>query len=78
MTTLQIKNRLINRIKAVDNHEVLEEVLRMLDLEFDNDEKLKVPAHVKKSILKGAKEIKEGKFHTNKQADREIDKWLRK
>jgi hypothetical protein len=77
MTTLQIKNKLIRSIKSVQNPEMLEDLYRLLNIEVENIEKLKVPAHVKKSIAKGQKDIKEGKYLTNKQADTEIDQWLK-
>ena len=78
MTTLQIKNKLIRSIKSVENPEVLEDLYRLLNIEVEDIEKLKVPAHVKKSILKGQKDIKEGRYMSNRQADDEIDKWLKR
>jgi hypothetical protein len=78
MTTLQIKNKLIRSIKSVENPEVLEDLYKLLNIEVEDIEKLKVPPHVKKSILQGQKDIREGRYLTNKQADDEIDQWLKK
>ena len=78
MTTLQLKNRLIRSIKSVENTDILEDLYRLLNIETEDIEKLKVPVPVKRSILKGQKNIKEGKYYTNRQADDEIDKWLKK
>jgi hypothetical protein len=78
MTTLQIKNKLIRSIKSVENPEVLEDLYRLLNIEVENIEKLKVPSHVKKSILLGQKDIREGRYLSNEQANDEIDQWLKK
>lgn len=78
MTTLQLKNRLIRSIKSVENTDILEDLYRLLNIETEDIEKLKVPVPVKRSILKGQKNIKEGKYYTNRQADDGIDKWLKK
>lgn len=78
MTTLQIKNKLIRNIKSIENPKVLEDLYRLLNIEVEDIEKLRIPAHIKKVVTKGQKDIKEGRFLTNKQADFEIDKWLKK
>jgi hypothetical protein len=78
MTTLQIKNKLIRSIKSVENPDVLEDLYRLLHIEMEDIEKLNVPLHIKKSVAKGQKDIKEGRYLGNKQADAEIDKWLKK
>lgn len=78
MTTLQIKNKLIRNIKSIENPKVLEDLYRLLNIEVEDIEKLRIPAHIKKLVTKGRKDIKEGRFLTNKQADFEIDKWLKK
>lgn len=78
MTALQIKNKLIRNIKSVDDPTVLEDLYRLLHIEIDDIERLKTPAHVKKAVTKGQKDIHEGRYLSNKQADAEIDKWLKK
>lgn len=78
MTNLQMKNRLIRSIKSVESSDLLEELYRLLHIETENIEKLKVPPHVKKTILKGQRDIKQGRYYTNKLANAEIDRWLKK
>ncbi len=78
MTTLQIKNKLISTIKSVKDPDVLEDLYRLLNIETEDIEKLKIPARVKKAIAQGQKDIKEGRHYTNKQADDQIDRWLKK
>ena len=78
MTNLQLKNRLISSIKLVENSDILEDLYRLLNIEVEDIEKLKVPPHVKKTIQKGQKDIKAGRYFSNKQANAEIDQWLKK
>jgi hypothetical protein len=78
MTNLQIKNKLISSIKSVENPDILEDLYRLLNIEVEDIEKLKIPPHIKKSIQKGQKDIKEGRYFSNKQANAEIDQWLKK
>ena len=61
MTTLQIKNKLIRSIKSVENPDLLEDLFRLLNIEVENIEKLKTPAHVKDSVARGQKDIRNGK-----------------
>ncbi len=78
MTTLQIKNKLIKSIKSVDNPKLLEDLYRLLNMEVEDIEKLKTPAHVKDSVAKGQKDIRNGRYMSNRQADAEMDQWLKK
>jgi len=76
MSTTEIKNRLITKIKSTKNQDLLEEIYRLLGLEHDDLEVLKLSEEQKKAILKGQNDIKKGRTLTNKQADSEIDQWL--
>ena len=78
MSTTEIKNRLIDKIKSTKNQDLLEEIYRLLELEYDDLEVLELSEEQKKAIIKGQSDIKKGKTLTNKQADSEIDQWLSK
>jgi hypothetical protein len=78
MSTLEIKKKLISKIKLTKNQNLLEEIYRLLELEYDDMEILELSEDQKKGILKGKTDIKKGKTITNEQADSEIDKWLKK
>jgi len=78
MTSLQMKNKLIRSIQSVENPVILEDLYRLLHLEVEDMKKLEVPEHIKKSIRKGQKDIKEGRYFTNKQVNAEFDQWLKK
>jgi hypothetical protein len=78
MTPLQIKNKLIRTIKSVDNPALLEDLYRLVSLELENIEDLKTPPNIKDSVTKGHWDIRNGRYLSNRQADAEIDKWLKK
>ena len=78
MTTLQIKNKLIRHIKAVEDSKVLEDLFRLLNIETENIEELKTPPKIKDSITKGYWDIRNGRYLNNRKADDEMDQWLKK
>ena len=78
MTPLQIKNKLIRTIKAVKDPALLEDIYRLLHLELENMEELKTPASIKDSVIKGHWDIRNGRYLSNRLANAEIDKWLKK
>ena len=52
MSTTEIKNRLITKIKSTKNQDLLEEIYRLLGLEYDDLEVLKLSEEQKKLFLK--------------------------
>jgi len=78
MTTLQIKNKLIRSIKAVEDPKVLEDLYRLLHIETENIEELKTPPKIKDSVTKGYWDIRNGRYVSNRKADIETDQWLKK
>lgn len=79
MTTLQIKNKLISKIKSTEDKAILEVVYKMLDFDPDTKSKpLKLSAGQKASIAKGQKDVREGRVLSDKQVNSEMKKWLGK
>lgn len=78
MTPSEIKKKLIASIKSVKDPGLLEDLYRLLNLEVENIEELKTPAHIKDSVTKGLWDIRNGRYMSNRQTDAEIDKWLKK
>lgn len=76
MSTVEIKKKLISKIKLTRNQYLLEEIYKLLEIEYDDLEALELSEEQKKAILKGIEDIKNKKTLTNEQADTEINKWL--
>lgn len=77
MSTTQLKERLIDRIREIDNEDILAEAYRLLGMETDAEEPFKLNAGQKEAVQAAREQIKNGSFITNKDADKEIDEWLK-
>jgi hypothetical protein len=78
MSTVELKEKLISTILHTDSPELLGEVFRLLEIENEEMEVIKLSDQQKQAILQGQEDIKNGRFLTNEQADQEIDEWLNK
>lgn len=78
MSTIELRKRLIDKIQKTDDKNLLQEAYRLLELETEDIEIYKLSDDQRKAIQEGRLQIKEGKFLTNDQSDKEIDEWLSK
>jgi len=78
MSIIELKKKLINRIRESENPNLLKEVFRLLEIESEDIDIYKLSEEQKKGIDKAREEIKKGKFIPNDEADREIDEWLKR
>ena len=77
MSTTEIKNKLIDKIRTTEDQHLLEEIYRLIEIESEDFEPMKLSSEQKQAIAQGQKDIKEGKFLTDKEANDEIDQWLK-
>lgn len=75
MVTAKHRNELINRIKTIADKDILDEVYRLLEVDFD-DSIYKMNESQKLEISQAKKEIKQAKGIDATKADRDIDEWL--
>lgn len=78
MSTIELRERLIEKIKKTDNENILAEVYRLLGLETDDTEIYTFSDDQKKEIDANRLQIKQRQFLTNDEANKEIDEWLSK
>ena len=78
MTTLEIKNRLIKRIKSTENQDILQEIYRLLDFDQDDLAPLQLTKEQRIAVSKGQQDINKGKQLTDRIANSQIDRWLKK
>ena len=78
MSTIELRKRLIDKIQKTDNESLLEEAYRLLELETENIDVYKLTDDQRKAVNEGKQQIKDGKFLTDEQANKEIDGWLSK
>lgn len=76
MSTLEIKKRLISKIKDTEDYNLLEEAYRLFDIESEDFEEYKLNDSQIQAISEAREQIKSGKYLSADQADKEIDQWL--
>lgn len=76
MSTVEIKKRLIDKIQLTRDKKILEEVYRLLAIEEEDSEVLKLSAEQNVVINEARNQIKSGNFLTEEQGNIEIEKWL--
>ncbi len=77
MGTTELKKNIISKISDSEDNQLLEDILRMIDLHsglpvFELSSEQRVEA------LKGREQIQNGKFLTNEQVEKDLEKWLNK
>ena len=78
MSTVELRKKLIEKIKETENGKLLEEAYRLLELETEDIEIYKLTEEQRAAISEGRLQIKNGKSLTEDQANDEIDEWLDK
>lgn len=73
-----MKQELIDKINSTKDENILEEVYRILEIGYEEIDMIALTDEQKESIDKGLKDMEEGKYLTNEEANSEIDKWLKK
>ena len=74
MTVVELKHQIVNKIQETSNPGILEEVYRLLAIESDT---IFVLSEAQLQGIEEAKnQIKQGRFKTNEQTDKEVDEWL--
>jgi hypothetical protein len=76
MSTLEIKKRLINKIKNTEDNNILEEAYRLFEIESEDFEEYKLNDSQIQAISEAREQIKTGKILSADQADKETDQWL--
>ncbi len=78
MLTNEMKQELIDKIKSTQDENILEEIYRILEIGTSEPEMIVLSNEQKNSIDQGIKDIEDGNYLSNEEANRGIDKWLKK
>ena len=76
MTTIELKKSIILRIAEIEDSEFLKAIKTIIDSN-QSDAVFKVSEPMKKDIEKGRKQIREGKYTTQEDLEKEINAWLK-
>jgi cell division protein FtsX len=78
MSTIELRKKLIEKIKKTENENLLGEVYRLLEIETLDIDIYKLNESQIKKIAEARKQIKNGQYLTDKEANKEINEWLKK
>ncbi|MCK9640695.1 MAG: hypothetical protein M0R39_12365 [Prolixibacteraceae bacterium] len=78
MTTIEMKNQVIGKIKQLTDNELLMDVYKLLDDSIMDSEIYMLSDNQKIAIDTAINQINNGDFLTSEQANKEINEWLNK
>jgi hypothetical protein len=78
MSTVELRKKLIERIKETEDEKILEEAFRLLEMDTNDFEIYKLNEDQKKTIEGSRAQIKNGQFLTDNQVNKDTDEWLGK
>jgi len=76
MSTSELQNILIERIKSLEDDTLLKEMLALIDSEVDENEIYKLSPEQREAINEARLQVLNGQHYTNEEVDREINQWL--
>ncbi len=77
MTTIQLKNKLLDKIDKINDSNVISELNEVIDSYFLT-ERIVLSNNHKAAIEEGIADIKQGNYLTEQEANREVEEWLKK
>lgn len=77
MGTIELKKNIISKITETEDLNLLEDVVKVLGMQTDS-QVFKLNEEQKAAIKAGRQDIKNGKFLTNKEVEKDLDQWLEK
>ena len=77
MSTAELKEKLIDTIKKTEDAGLLEEMAHLLELQ-EPDTVYHLNEKQISLVNEAEEQIKDGKYITNEQADKDTDEWLNK
>ena len=75
MTTIQLKNALIQRISEIEDKSFLEAIKTILDAKSES-KIIQLTPEITKEIMASRQEIEKGLFIENDLLEKEIEEWL--
>lgn len=78
MSTIELKNKLIDKIRRIENVDLLAEVNRLIEIETTDDEILKLSSDEIIGITEAQDQVKNGQFLTGEETKEDINEWLKK
>ncbi|MGN6601784.1 MAG: hypothetical protein ACTHK8_04990 [Ginsengibacter sp.] len=78
MSTLEIKKRLIKKIRKIENEDLLKDVNRLIDLESSDEDVYMLNEEEEQAVSEAEEQIKSGRVLNDEDAKKDIAEWLKK
>lgn len=78
MSATELKLQIINKVSAITDELILEEIYKLVNIESEMDSIYRLTDNEKKALDLGLADIKEGRTYSSEQADKMIKEWLKK
>lgn len=78
MSTIELRKKVIEKIKKIDDENLLNDVNKLIDLEAADLEVYKLNSEQRAAIAEAQIQIKNVEFLTDEEASKEINEWLKK
>ena len=75
---VELKERLIEQIRATTDPEILKEVDRLLGIYHDDSDSYKLSPDQAQAVEEAQNQIKQGDFPPNEEANKATQEWLEK
>ena len=76
MTTIELKNKVIDKITQVDNMDILNDIYRILDEDFDDSDIIVLTSEQIESIELARAEVAHNQFITDEQSNKLVEEWM--
>lgn len=81
MNTVALRKKIIGQIESTENINLLNDIQKLLGIEgskIEDTPYYHLNERQKKAVSAAREEIKNGKYLTNEEANRDMDQWLNK
>lgn len=76
MTIQELRHKVIDKVNKLDDDSLLNDLIRLIDDNENDDEKYELSDNHKKAINRAVDQIENGDYLTNEQSNKQINEWL--
>jgi hypothetical protein len=76
MTIQELRLKVIDKVNKLDDDSLLNDLIRLIDDNENDDEKYELSDNHKKAINRAVDQIENGDYLTNEQSNNQINEWL--
>lgn len=77
MSTTELQNKVIDKIRKIEDTDLLMDVNRLIEIETSDEEIYKLNAEEITAVTEAQNQIKNGQFLTDEEAKKDIREWLK-